>query len=131
MDTRAYFDSISGGDLKTLKRLLADAPALLEATSAPSYAPDKPLRCTGLHAAVHARRTEIARSLVDAGIDIEAKTLEGRTALHDSIEFGVVDVTDLLLERGAEVDMSPDDAELQQKDYASMVAVLRQAGTVL
>ena len=105
MDTRAYFDSINSGDLETLKRLLAAAPALLGATSAPSYAPDKPLRCTGLRAAVHARRPEIARLLVDAGIDIEAKTLEGRTALHDSIEDGVVDVTDLLLERGAEVDI--------------------------
>jgi ankyrin repeat protein len=102
---RAYFDAIRGGDFETLNRLLADDPSLLEARDAPADNPRLQLRCTGLHAAVHAARIDVARLLLDSGIDIDATTTEGRTALHDAIELGKRDIEQLLLERGARVDV--------------------------
>jgi ankyrin repeat protein len=47
----------------------------------------------------------VARALVEAGVDLEARTSEGRTALHDSIEHGAVEIMQLLLDAGAEVDI--------------------------
>ncbi len=81
-----YFGAIERGDVVGLRRLIERSPTLLEARTNPSYAPDRSLRCTGLHAAIYARRSDVAQILIEAGIDIEAKTAEGRTALHDSIE---------------------------------------------
>lgn len=104
-EAAAYFDAIRRGDVDRVRRLVKERPELLEQRTAPAHAPEQQLECTGLHAAVYAGRPEIARVLVDAGIDIEARTKEGRTALHDSIEFGVTEVTDLLLDRGALVDI--------------------------
>jgi ankyrin repeat protein len=105
VDTEAYFEAIRRGDVEQLRRDVERQPDLLRATTAPDYAPEKQLGCTGLHAAVYARQPGAARVLVDAGIDIEARTGEGRTPLHDSIEFGVSEVTDMLLERGAVLDI--------------------------
>ncbi len=95
----AYFTAIRSGDVSRLARLVAERPALLAATTAASDGR------TGLHAAVHARQSAAARVLVEAGIDLEARNAEGRTALHDSIEFGVPEITELLLARGAELDL--------------------------
>jgi ankyrin repeat protein len=105
LETRRYFDLIGNGDLQELRELLERRPDLLEADAAPSYAPRSGVRCYGLHAAVHARRLEVARLLLDLGADPEVRTTEGRTALHDSIEFGVPEITKLLIERGAAVDI--------------------------
>lgn len=100
-----YFDLIKRGDAEGLRRLVAENPGLLEIRTNPSYAPDRPLQCTGLHLAVHAGQTEAARVLIEAGIDIEARTTEGRKALHDSIEFGRHELQEMLLESGARVDI--------------------------
>jgi len=105
MGSSAYFEAIERGDTETLSNLVTEQPDLLEARTSPSYAPERQLGCTGLHAAVHAGQPEAARVLIEAGIDIEASTTEGRTALHDSIEFGSHEIGDMLLERGANVDI--------------------------
>jgi ankyrin repeat protein len=105
MNNTAYFEAIERGDTETLSKLVAEQPDLLVARTSPSYAPERQLGCTGLHAAVYAGQPEAARVLIEAGIDIEASTTEGRTALHDSIEFGSHEIGEMLLERGANVDI--------------------------
>jgi ankyrin repeat protein len=105
MSKDQYFISIEKGDVETLKQLLGADPTLLQARGAPTYAPERQIDRTGLHAAVHAEQLETARVLIDAGIDLDACTAEGRTALHDAIEFGQRDIETLLLERGAQVDV--------------------------
>jgi ankyrin repeat protein len=105
MSKDRYFHSIEQGDVETLKQLLRADPALLQARRAPTDAHERPDDCTGLHAAVHAEQLEAVRVLLDAGIDVEACTSEGRTALHDAIEFGQRKIEMLLLERGARVDI--------------------------
>ena len=89
-----YCAAIAAGDVVRLKRLIDDDPTLLDQRTNPSYAPERQLRCTGLHAAIYAGEPDAASLLIEAGIDIEARTVEGRTALHDSIEFGVPAVTE-------------------------------------
>lgn len=98
METDRYFEEIASGDATGLRDLLGRDPGLLAARSAPGNG-------TGLHAAVSADSTEAAATLVEAGIDIEARNDEGRTALHDAIELGRGDILEILLRAGAEVDV--------------------------
>ena len=105
MSEQSYFTAIERGDTASLRELLEHQPRLLEARTSPAGVSDQQMDCSGLHMAIYARQPEVARMLIDAGIDIKTRTTGGRTALHDSIEFGCTDVTRLLLERGAEVDI--------------------------
>jgi len=105
MSDEAYFEAIRGGDGKRLRELIEREPKLLQATTGPDRATGREMRCTGLHVAICAEQTEAARALIEAGVDLEARTLEGRTALHDSIEFGQTRITELLLDDGAELDI--------------------------
>ena len=105
MDLDGYFEAIEAGDVERLEDLLADDPELLRARTQPGYAQDQEATCTGLHLAVWHQQLEVARVLIEAGIDLEATNHEGRTALHDSIEFGRSDFTQLLLDHGAELDI--------------------------
>jgi ankyrin repeat protein len=100
-----YFELIDRGEAGELRQLVADRPELLDLRTTPSYAPERQLDCTGLHAAVYAGKPEAARILIEAGIDIEARTDEGRTALHDSIEFGQHEIQEMLLDGRAHVDI--------------------------
>jgi ankyrin repeat protein len=103
--TGEYFEAIRAGEVIGLERMLAHEPRLLQARTSSPHAPGAQDRCTGLHAAVYADQPEAVRLLLDAGIDVEARTAEGRTALHDAIEFGAGAIRDFLLQRGAEVDI--------------------------
>lgn len=105
METKAYFERVRRGDADGLRRLLREEPGLVASRTVPDYAPERQIDCTGLHLAVYADHLDVARALLDAGIDVEARTKEGRTALHDAIEFGRSTVRELLIERGATVDV--------------------------
>jgi ankyrin repeat protein len=104
-DTEDYFELIRQGRAEALRQLVAGRPELLEARTSPDYAPERQPDSTGLHAAIYARQVEAARVLIEAGIDIAARNSEGRTALHDAIEFGLNEIQTLLIARGAEVDV--------------------------
>ena len=82
-DEDLYYELIEQGEVDSLRRLVADRPELLRARTSPRNAPEPPLGCTGLHAAVHAGQAATARVLVDAGIDVEARTTEAHAAQPD------------------------------------------------
>jgi ankyrin repeat protein len=44
-------------------------------------------------------------ALVEAGVDLEARNDDGRTALHDAIELGRIEIENYLIESGAPVDL--------------------------
>uniref|UniRef100_H3GP19 Uncharacterized protein n=1 Tax=Phytophthora ramorum TaxID=164328 RepID=H3GP19_PHYRM len=48
---------------------------------------------------------EVAKCLLDAGASIDAQDQRGRTALHGCVQQGGLLVTNLLLERGANIDL--------------------------
>lgn len=45
------------------------------------------------------------RELLDSGVNVNFKDIDGRTALHVAACQGLADVVSLLLDRGAEVDL--------------------------
>ncbi len=60
---------------------------------------------TGLHLAVHTGDVEIAKLLIEHGVDLETRNDDGRTALHDSIEFARTEIEELLVDAGAIIDI--------------------------
>lgn len=44
-----------------------------------------------------------AETLMDFGANLELKDDEGRTALHIAVEYGIVDMTRMLIDRGADI----------------------------
>jgi ankyrin repeat protein len=100
----AFFEAVRAGDAARVAELVRGGPELLGARGGPAWDSARPTACTGLHVAVHVGSVAVAEVLLDAGIDVEARTTEGRTALHDAIELSSK-VEPLLHERGAFVDV--------------------------
>ena len=88
-----FLKSVKRGDGPTVAELLRHEPELI--TAADEY------EKTGLHWAAEKDHVEIARMLLDAGADIEAKTNWGDTPLKWAATLGSSNVADLLLARGA------------------------------
>ena len=94
METREeLLNAVKQGDVTAFEELLRRHPEL--ATIADEY--DK----TGLHWAAEKDHVEVARLLLDAGADIEAKTNWGDTPLRWAATLGNSNVAELLLARGA------------------------------
>jgi ankyrin repeat protein len=64
---------------------------------------------TALHSAVSANRIAIARILLHAGADPDARQAEGFTPLHSAAHNGAAALVRLLLERGADPRLATDD----------------------
>jgi uncharacterized protein len=68
------------------------------------------MRNTPLHAALAGPRgMEVARLLVDAGAEVNARQHGGYTALHAAAQHGDVALIDLLLDHGADPDQAAED----------------------
>ena len=59
-------------------------------------------KVTALHAALAGPTPEIARSLIEAGADVNAVQQDGVTPLHAAARNGRLDLVQLLLEHGAD-----------------------------
>lgn len=100
-----FLDAIRAGDIDRVRSLAATDPEVVHASITQGEGPDGIGGGTGLHLAVAAGNFDMVRALLDLGADLEARNDDGRTALHDSIEYGKHDIRELLLERGAYVDI--------------------------
>ena len=92
-ETAEFFDAAKRGDAARVHDLVAARPGLVRAL--------QPHDKTALHVAAEHDRVDVARVLLDAGADIEAKTSWGATPLDWAATMGSAAVGDLLLERGA------------------------------
>jgi len=90
----AILQAVKDGDVPAVKRLLSDDPRLVRAI-------DDSLK-TPLHWAAEHDRHDVAKMLLDAGADLEAKTSWGATPLDWAATMGSTTVADLLLSRGAQ-----------------------------
>jgi len=94
MDATAKFlAAVQRGDAAAVAGALRAQPELAHAAGEH----DK----TGLHLAAEADHLEIARALVEAGADVEARTSWGATPLAWAATLGSIRVADLLLSHGA------------------------------
>lgn len=102
--SEALLRALRAGDCERVLELL-DAEPELASTRLPGDIHADCLPGSGLpHYAVHANEGEFLRALLRRGAPLDLRNAEGRTALHDAIEFGSR-LADELIEAGAEVDV--------------------------
>ena len=85
---RIYFTAVESGDLDRVKRLLADNPKLIGATTF--------LGNTGLHVAVASEHLGMVDLLIDAGSDVNAKG-DSATPLHLAAVSGNMPIASALI----------------------------------
>lgn len=91
-----------------------------------------PLQVTALHSAVaDGGHADIAKALVAAGADVNAKQRHGWTPLHGAADSGSVELVELLLARGADPDATHQEGKTaldiaREKGHADVVAVLER-----
>jgi len=90
----AILQAARDGDVRGVERLLSDDPGLVSAADDHRKAP--------LHWAAERDHLEVARTLLDAGADLEATTAWGATPLDWAGTMGSRQVAELLLARGAQ-----------------------------
>lgn len=88
-----YWQAVRRGDAVAVAGFLRQDPSLVKAADESGK--------TALHWAAETDQAELARRLLDAGADIEARTAWGASPLDWAATMGSAAVADLLLARGA------------------------------
>ena len=93
-----------------------------------------PLQVTALHSAVaDGGHAEIAKMLVRAGADANARQRHGWTPLHGAADSGDRELVELLLEHGADPDAKHQEGKsaldiAREKGHAEIIETLEAAG---
>lgn len=88
-----FRNAVKRGDASAIAGLVRESPELLQATDVHGK--------TGLHWAAETDQVEVARVLLDAGADLDARTTWDATPLDWAATLGSGRVAELLLSRGA------------------------------
>jgi ankyrin repeat protein len=153
------FEASALGDLETVRNLVGDDRELVNAFAADGFYPlglaaffghraivefllsngadlktaaRNPQKVTALHAAVARRDLEIAKMLVEAGADPNARQEQGFAPLHDAAANGNAPLVELLLTHGALADAKTDDGKTPadmaaERGHKEVVERLRKA----
>ena len=95
-----FFTAVENGNLATVQQLLEENPLLLNQQARQMKTP--------LMLAAHKNQPVIAKFLLNAGADIEARGFRGRTALIVAADKGHLKILNLLLEADAYVNAQND-----------------------
>ena len=90
------------GDLERVKKFLAADPQLLyDNSGAEGRIP--------LHCAIRGKHSDVARFLIDQGADVNAREVNGASVLNYASYWGLPEIVQLLIEKGADVknDVTP------------------------
>lgn len=77
------------------------AEFLLKAGANPSLPSNNAFKVAPLHSAAASKNVKIAKLLIDAGADVNAKQQEGFTPLHSAAHNGDLEMAELLLKSGS------------------------------
>jgi len=103
-EVRTFAASVHAGRLEEVRKMLVANPELARSPAPKELSEDRFEGTTVLHVAIQQGHAAVAEALLDAGADLEARNTQGRTPLHDALEFNNT-VRELLLKRGAHVDV--------------------------
>jgi ankyrin repeat protein len=123
-DVQAVHDAASTGDIDKLWDLIEHDMGLLEAT----HDSDSPLSRAAEHGQV-----EVARFLLDQGVDVNRRLFQGWTALCAACYAGHLRVAELLLKRGADATQTTSSGSgplilASEEGHADVVALLIARG---
>ena len=125
MDYKAVDAAAEGGNLETLKSILARDPTLLQSKDWGDLTP--------LHLAVLHNHQDVVEYLLAQGADVNAKTSTGITPLHEAAQNGNKEITELLLAHGANINAVDNQgwtpmARAQKWSHPEIAAFLQQHG---
>ena len=83
----AFLERVLEGETQTVAEMLAQNAALVESATGEDFGRGIPVGSTALHLAVRHGHGEIVEALIAAGARLDVRNSEGRTALHDALEF--------------------------------------------
>jgi uncharacterized protein len=78
------------------------AKLLIERGADPSLMSHNPMEVMPIHSAAAGRSPASVEAVLDAGVDVDARSHGGFTALHDAAQNGDRAIVELLLDRGAD-----------------------------
>ena len=105
MDIRVFSRAIAEGDLETVELGLSRDPDLVRREVPADLTVHNDGGVLPMHHAVHTGQAGVVSLLLEKGADPEARNSYGRTALHDSIEYGHAEATRCLRDHGAVMDI--------------------------
>ncbi len=100
-------NAVRAGDLDTMRAILDRSPELVNATTDPEgrLRPSEGLAMRLVHLAVAENHPQVARFLIERGVNLNFRNADGRLALHDCFELGRDEFAQVLLAAGAEADV--------------------------
>lgn len=105
LEVRRLAEAVLARDRAAVRGLLHAAPDLIDERPPDDLRPDCPAGGGWLHLAVAARDEGLLGLFIERGAPLDQRDAMGRTALHDSLEDGLLPLEELLIESGAEVDV--------------------------
>ncbi|CAL7934619.1 unnamed protein product [Xylocopa violacea] len=94
-DAKEILTAAENGDLDKVKKLIITNPCLLECTDKDGYTP--------LHRACYGNHVEIVEYLLQAGAQIDAKTMDEWQPLHSACCWNNVECAAVLIANGADI----------------------------
>ena len=85
-----------------------------------------------LHSAVAKKSIPIAKMLLEAGANVNARQTSGVTALHSAVHNGQLDMVQLLLERGADISSTMEDGRTplsmaEEENFTEIITILKNS----
>ena len=120
------FSAIQRGDITNMTAMLTADPSLLDKRKGGGAKGITPLYWAVMHG-----QSEIVRSLISRGADVNARDDNGLTPLHQAAWHGFSDIVDLLVSKGANVNATSADGAsplkyAEQLKHTNVVQILRR-----